>query len=125
MKQHLSASQLKELEYGDRITLLSLATGLTKEYMDDEYKKGLKREDDMLFKYGYDVKIGEMIQMIEDFTGKFPSPIIEKGSYRIKILGTSLHGNNIEVDSDFKPTYCDALFEIVKSLLKNKHIVVE
>lgn len=122
MKQHLISSQLKELEYGDRITLLSLATGLTKEYMDEEYQKGIKREDDMLFKYGYDVKVGEMIQMIEDSTGQFPCPIIEKGSYRIKISGKSLQGSNIEADSDFKPTYCDALFEIIKTLLKNKYI---
>jgi hypothetical protein len=125
MKQHLNGKQLKELEYEDRITLLSLATGLTKAYMDDEYRHGLSHEDDMLLKYGYDVKIGELIEIVEDYTGQFPVPTVEKGQYRVKLSGKSLLGINIEVDSDFQSTYCDALFEIIKVLLKNKYIVVE
>lgn len=125
MKQHLSASQLKELEFEDRITLLSLATGLTREYMKDEYRQGSKHEDDMLIKYGYDVKVGEMIEIIEDFTGVFPSPIVEKGKYEIKISGKSLKGDNIDIDSDFQATYVEALFEIIKTLLTNKYIITE
>jgi hypothetical protein len=116
VKQHISANQLKEVDFDDRITLLSLATGLTRDYVRDEYKKGVRDEEGMLMEYGYALKIGELIEIIEDFTGEFPVPEITGGKYRVKI---SL------ADSDFQSTYCDALYEVVKILLKNKHITVE
>jgi hypothetical protein len=116
MKQHVFGNQLKEIDFEDRIALLSLATGLTREYVKDEYKKGLRDEDAMLLKYGYDLKVGDLIEIIQDFTGEFPIPEIIGGKYRVKIS---------KADSDFQPTYCDALYEVVKVLLKNKHITVE
>jgi hypothetical protein len=116
MKQHLLANQLKEVDFEDRITLLSLATGLTRDYVREEYKKGMRDEEGMLMEHGFALKIGELIEIIQDFTGEFPIPEIEAGKYRVKI---SL------ADSDFQPTYCDALYEVVKILLKNKHINVE
>jgi len=116
MKQHVNGVQLKEIELEERITLLSLATGLTKDYVKDEYKKGMKDEDSMLLKYGYDLKVGELIEIIEDFTGEFPLPEVANGKYKVKIL---------ETDSEFQQTYCDALYEIVKVLLKKKIITVQ
>jgi hypothetical protein len=116
MKQHLLAKQLKELDFEDRIILISLATGLTREYVRDEYKKGMKDEDGMLMEYGFELKVGDLIEIIENFTNEFPIPEISGGKYRVK---TSL------ADSDFQPTYCDSLFEVVKVLLKNKHIIIE
>jgi hypothetical protein len=116
MKQHLTGNQLREIDFQDRITLLSLSTGLTRDYVKDEYKKGMKDEEGMLMEYGFGLKVGELIEIILDFTGEFPVPEISGGKYRVKIA---------LADSDFHPTYCDALFEVVKALLKNRHISVE
>lgn len=116
MKQHVNGAQLKEIDFEERVTLLSLATGLTKEYVKDEYNKGLKNEDSMLLKYGYDLKIGELIEIIEDFTGEFPAPEAASGKYRVKISAA---------DSQLQSTYCDALYEVVKVLLKKKIITIE
>lgn len=115
MKQHVFGAQLKEIDFQDRVTLLSLATGLTKEYVADEYKKGMKDEDSMLLKYGYDLKVGELIEIIQDFSREFPIPEIEHQKYRVKIS---------VADSGFQPSYCDALYEVVKVLLKNGIIEV-
>jgi hypothetical protein len=116
MKQHLTADQLKEIEFEDRITLISLATGLTRDYVREEYKKGIRNEEGMLMEYGFALKVGELMEIIEDFTSEFPVPEISGGKYRIKIS---------IADSGFQATYCDSLYEIVKVLIKNKHIRVE
>lgn len=115
MKQHVNGAQLKEIDFEERITLLSLATGLTKDYVREEYKKGIKDEDSMLLKYGYDLKVGELIEIIEGFTSEFPIPEIVNGKYKVKIT---------EADSEPQLTYCDALYEVVKVLLKKKIITV-
>jgi hypothetical protein len=122
MKQHLEGKQLQEINYEDRITLLSLVTGLTREYLKEEYQKGLKDESGMLASYGYYVKVGELIELIEEFVCQFPIPEIKNGQYRVSILGEDLRARKIEADSDFQPTYCDALYEVVKYLLKEKYI---
>jgi hypothetical protein len=125
IKQHLLASQLKEVDFEDRIALLSLATGLTKEYVREEYRKGMKNEDGMLIEYGFALKIGELMEIIQDFTGQFPVPEIVSGKYRVKIVWKDLNGKDAEADSDLQGSYCDALYEVVKQLLKGKHIRVE
>ncbi|ERI90059.1 hypothetical protein HMPREF1982_04326 [Clostridiales bacterium oral taxon 876 str. F0540] len=125
MKQHLLASQLKEVDLEDRITLLSLATGLTKEYVRDEYRKGMKNEEGMLIEYGFALKIGELMEIIQDFTGQFPIPEIASGRYRVKIAWKDLNGRDAEADSEFQANYCDALYEVVKQLLKGKHILMQ
>lgn len=124
MKQHLFGNQLLEIDFEDRMTLLSLVTGLTREYVKDEYKKGMKDEEGMLLSYGYSVKVGELIEIIEDYTGQFPVPEIKNNKYRVKISGENPSGRKIDVDSDFQPTYCDALYEVVKYLLKEKFVFI-
>ncbi|MFL0267562.1 hypothetical protein [Candidatus Clostridium radicumherbarum] len=116
MKQHVNGAQLKEIDLDERISLLSLVTGLAKDYVSDEYRKGMKDEDSMLLKYGYDIKVGDLIEMIEDFTGEFPTPEIVSGKYKVKISAA---------DSEFQVSYCDALYEVVKILLKKKIIIVQ
>jgi hypothetical protein len=116
MKQHINGAQLKEIDFEQRITLLSLATGLTKEYVRNEYSKGMKDEDSMLLKYGYDLKVGELIEIIENFTSEFPVPEIVNGKYKVKISAA---------DSQPQLTYCDALYEVVKVLLNKKIITIE
>lgn len=116
MKQHVNGAQLKEIDLDERISLLSLATGLTKDYVRDEYRKGMKDEDNMLLKYGYDLKVGDLIEIIENFTGEFPTTEVANGKYRVKISSA---------DSEFQLTYCDALYEVVKILLKKKIIIVQ
>jgi hypothetical protein len=116
MKQHINGAQLREIDLNERISLLSLVTGLTKEYVSDEYRKGMKDEDSMLLKYGYDIKVGDLIEIIEDFTGEFPTPEVVGGKYKVKIS---------TADSEFKVSYCDALYDVVKVLLKKNIIDVQ
>ena len=122
MKQHLFAEQLKELSYEERIVLLSLVTGLTKDYLRDEYREGIKDEDAVLRAYGFNVKVGEMIEIIESYTRQFPVPTIEHGKYAINLKWKNIREEEMEAHSDFKDSYCDALFEIVKQLLKARYI---
>ncbi|WP_160679456.1 hypothetical protein [Clostridium sp. C8-1-8] len=122
MKQHLLGRQLKEIEYEDRITLLSLVTGLTREYLMDEYTKDCKNEEELLLKYGYDVKVGELIEIIQDYTGTFPAPSIKNKNYEVMVRVQDSKDSDIEIKSGVKETYCDALYEIVKFLLNNDYI---
>ncbi|MCM8709575.1 hypothetical protein M2651_00890 [Clostridium sp. SYSU_GA19001] len=124
MKQHLLGNQLLEINFEDRITLLSLVTGLTKEYIENEYKKGMKDEEGMLLSYGYSVKVGELIEIVEDYTGQFPIPEIKNDKYRVKICSENMNRKTINFDSDFQSSYCDALYEVVKYLLKEKFIFI-
>lgn len=125
MKQHLLGNQLREIDYEDRITLIALAIGLTKDYVREEYRKGIKNEDGMLMEYGFALKVGELMEIIQDFTGEFPIPEISGGKYRVKISWIDLNNNKADADSDYQMNYCDALYEIVKVLLKGKYINVE
>ncbi|GFP74774.1 hypothetical protein [Clostridium fungisolvens] len=122
MKQHLIGKQLKEIGYDDRIKLLSLVTGLTREYLADEYKRDDKHEDDLLLKYGYDVKVGELIEIIQDYTGQFPAPTLNNQQYEVVVSLKNNNGEVIEAKSGLQETYCDALYEIVKFLLNNNYI---
>ncbi|MBK1810063.1 hypothetical protein JHL18_05315 [Clostridium sp. YIM B02505] len=122
MKQHLLGRQLKEINYDDRIRLLSLVTGLTREYLRDEYKRDSKHEDELLLKYGYDVKVGELIEIIQDYTRQFPAPKINNQQYEVVINLKDNNGEVIEVESGLQETYCDALYEVVKFLLNNNYI---
>lgn len=122
MKQHLYAEQLKELSYNNRITLLSLAMGLDKSYLRQEYKENSKDEEGQLRAYGFEVKVGDMIEAIEDYTEKFPIPEIEQGKYLINLEFISKDEETIKLTSEYQPTYCDALFKIIKSLF-DKNII--
>ncbi|QAA34322.1 hypothetical protein [Clostridium manihotivorum] len=122
MKQHLLGRQLKDIEYEHRITLLSLVTGLTREYLMDEYPRDCKNEEESLLKYGYDVKVGELIEIIQDYTGRFPAPSIKNNNYEVTVKLEDSNDSEIEIKSGVKETYCDALYEIVKFLLKNDYI---
>ena len=124
MKQHLFGSQLKEIEYNNRIVLISLVTGIKREYVEDEYNKGIKREEDMLRKYAYNVNIGELIEIIENNTGQFPVPIVNRGEYKIYIEWMNSNGDKFCIESDIYQSYCDALFEIVKKLFISNNISV-
>jgi hypothetical protein len=123
MKQHLLGEQLMEINYEERLVLLSLVTGLEKQYLKEEYEAGKSNEEAMLRSYGYQVNIGELIAPIEDYTRQFPFPIVSNGKYAINISWTNSQNNLIELYSDYQPSYCDALYEIVKKLLKDKYIV--
>jgi hypothetical protein len=122
MKQHLLAEQLKELPYKERVTLLSLVTGLTKEYLKSEYEYGTKNEDGMLAAYGYTVMVGELIELIENYTRRFPIPTINESKYNVAVTFKNHENNIVELSSGYKTSYCDALYEIVKKLLSEKYI---
>ncbi|GKU26709.1 hypothetical protein [Clostridium folliculivorans] len=122
MKQHLSGKQLKEISYDNRIKLLSLVTGLTREYLGDEYKRDTKHEDELLLKYGYDVKVGELIEIIQDYTGQFPTPNLNNQQYEVVVSLKNNKGEVIEAKSELQESYCDALYDIVKFLLNNDYI---
>lgn len=120
MKQHVSGGQLIELNYEERITLISFVTGLEKEYAREEYEKGRKNEEDMLRSYGYYINIGQMIEIILNCTGQFPNPIMLDNKYAVKISWENDKGETVELSSGDQFDYCDALYEIVKQLLNNK-----
>lgn len=122
MKQHISASQLAELNYEERIILISFVTGLEKDYAKEEYEKGKRNEEDMLRSYGYYINIGQMIEIILNYTGQFPTPIILNDKYAVKISWKNDKGENVEFSSESQLDYCDALYEIVKQLLNNKYV---
>ena len=122
MKQHLLGEQLREINYEERIILLSLVTGLNKEYMRAEYAKGIKDEENMLRAYGFDVKIGEMIELIYNYTRQFPNTIIAEGEFSINISIDDEAGNSTEFHTNPQPTYCDALYKVVKELLNKNYI---
>jgi hypothetical protein len=122
MKQHLLGEQLKEVSFGDLITLLSLVLGLQKEYLEEEYEKGKKEEAGMLRAYGYQVNVGELLELVQVYTGQFPIPTIDAETYVVKVNYKNQDGSQVVAESDFQPSYCDALYEIVKKLLKDKVI---
>ncbi len=122
MKQHLLGKQLKELEYEDRLTLLSLVVGQNRQYLTDEYKKGLRNEDGMLMEYAFKVNVGEMIEIIQSYTGEFPMPTIQDGNYSISIDWITKAGVNDNASAVGKDEYCDALYEIIKDLFKKHYI---
>ena len=122
MKQHLLGKQLKEISYDNRIKLLSLVTGLTREYLGDEYKRDTKHEDELLLKYGYDVKVGELIEIILDYTGQFPTPNLNNQQYEVIVNLKNNNGEVIEAKSELQENYCDALYDVVKFLLNNYYI---
>ncbi|GLC29315.1 hypothetical protein [Clostridium omnivorum] len=122
MKQHLFGDQLKEINYEERIILLSHVTGLNSEYMKEEYAKGIKDEEGMLRALGFEVKIGELIELIYNYTRQFPSPIVSQGSFAVHISFDDGKGNKIEYKSGTHMAYIDALYEIVKNLLNEKYI---
>lgn len=122
MKQHLLGEQLKEINYEERIILLSFVTGLNKEYMRAEYNKGIKDEDNMLRVYAFDVKIGEMIELIYNYTRQFPNAIVAEGEFSIIVPIEDELGNITEFDTNPQPTYCDALYIVVKELLNKNYI---
>ena len=121
MKQHLLGSQLMELPFEERIILLSIVTGLNITKMKEEYEKGIRDEGGMLAAYGFQVDIGSLIEIVEDYTEQFPSPVIKHEKYAVKL---SVKDAENEFYSDFHDTYCDALFEIVKKLLAKKIIEI-
>lgn len=123
MKQHLYADQLKELSYNNRITLLSLTMGLDKNYLRQEYKENTKDEEGQLRAYGFEVKVGDMIEVVEDYTGKFPSPEIAQGKYLINLELDSKEKETVKLSSGAQSEYCDALFEIIKKLLEKDIIL--
>ena len=122
MKQHLLGEQLKEIDYEQRIILLSFVTGLNKEYMKAEYAKGMKDENTMLRAYGFDVKIGELIELIYNYTSQFPNVEISEGEFTIRISLEHEKGNITQFNTKPQPTYCDALYVVVKELLNNNYI---
>lgn len=123
MKQHLLGKQLREIKYEDRLTLLSLVLGLNRQYLIDEYNKGLKKnEDGMLMEYGYKVNVGEMIEIIQSHTGQFPMPTIESGKYLVDIAWITQAGVSDKSSSGYQDEYCDALYEVVKDLFKKGYI---
>jgi hypothetical protein len=122
MKQHVSAEQLTELNYEERLTLIAFVTGLEKNYAKEEYKKGKKDEEDMLRSYGYYINIGQLIEIIFDYTGQFPTPITLDNKYAVKISWKNDNGETVEFFSGDQVDYCDALYEIVKQLLNNKYV---
>lgn len=122
MKQHLFGDQLKELNYEERIILLSHVTGLNRQYMSEEYSKGIKDEEGMLRAFGFEVKIGELIELIYNYTRQFPSPVVSQGNFAVDISFEDGKGNAIEYKSGTHQAYIDALYEIVKKLLNEKYI---
>lgn len=50
-------------------------------------------------------------------------PTINEDTYLVKVNYKNEDGDQIEANSDFKPSYCDALYEIVKKLLIDKVII--
>jgi len=122
MKQHLLGEQLKEISYEQRIVLLSFVTGLNKEYMEAEYAKGIKDEESMLRAYGFDVKIGELIELIYNYTRQFPNVAISEGEFSISVSLEDEKGNTVEFNTNPQPSYCDALYVVVKELLNKKYI---
>ena len=86
LKQHLAADNLKELSYEDRITLLSMVLGLNKDYMKEEYDIGLKDEEIMLIEYGSKVNIGELMEIVQSYTGQFPIPTMRKGVFSLRMV---------------------------------------
>lgn len=124
MKQHLNGNQLKELNFEDRISLLSLVLGLNKEYMEDEYTKGVKNEESMLLGYGYKVNVGELMEIIQNYGGTFPVPTINKNKYSLNITWKNENGETITSSVEGKDEYIDALYEVVKDLFSKKKIIL-
>lgn len=122
MKQHLFGDQLKEISYEERIILLSHVTGLNMQYMKEEYVKGIKEEEGMLRAFGFEVKLGELIELIYNYTRQFPNPVVSQGSFTVDISFDDGKGNITEYKSGTHLAYIDALYEIVKKLLKDKYI---
>lgn len=123
MKQHLLAEQLQEISYEKRIILLSLVLGLEKGYLSEEYEKGQKDELTLLRSYAYKVNVGELLELVEVYAGKFPVPTIKGDTYSINVTFKDNDGEEVVADSDFHTSYVDALYEIVKKLL-NKNVIV-
>jgi hypothetical protein len=124
MKQHLSGNQLKELNYEDRISLLSLVVGLNIDYLEEEYARGMKNEDAMLLEYGYRVNIGELMEIIQNYTGKFPVPTVFRDKYSLDITCKNENEETFTSSAADKSEYIDALYEVVKDLFAKKQIVI-
>jgi hypothetical protein len=124
MKQHLSGNQLKELSYENRISLLSLVVGLNKEYLQEEYSRGMKNEDAMLLEYGYRVNLGELMEIIQNYTGKFPVPTVDTDKYSLNITWKNEDEKIFTSSVEGKSEYIDALYEVVKDLFAKNQIVL-
>lgn len=124
MKQHLSGNQLKELNFEDRISLLSLVLGLNREYMEKEYNKGLKNEDSMLLEYGYKVNIGELMEIVQNYAGTFPLPNVNKGEFSLSVTWKNEKGETFTSSVENKDEFIDTLYDVVKDLFSKKQIVL-
>lgn len=123
MKQHLFESQLRELNHGDLMTLLSHVTGLEKTYMEEEFDRAIKKDESgALRSFGFDVKIGELIELIYNYTREFPNPITENGMFKIKMNLTNEDEETYTFETEPMLEYCDALFEVLKHLFKENYI---
>lgn len=124
MRQHLNAQQLKELDYENRITLIALVIGVNKEYMKNEYSKGLKNEDAMLLEYGYKVNVGELMEIVQSYTGQFPIPTINNEMFELNLIRVDRNGEKENMCSGQNSEYIDALYEIVKMILAKGYIEI-